>query len=135
MSFLADIHSYWASNGTLNSALPATSVYTGLVPESKTFPYAVIVPISLNPTYTTGSGYFGTFAFQISVFDTDPDNVESLADTIGGQFDYKPVSGPTMSCERTNGPILLVDQDTPQRVYHGLLEYQLLANRTLPAVG
>lgn len=132
MSFLADIHSYWSSNSTLDSALPATKVYTGLVPESITFPYAVIVPLALTPTWTTGSGYYGTFRFQISVFDTDPDNVEALANTIAGQFDYRPVSSSTMSCERVNGPVFMVDPDTPQRTYHAYLEYDLLENKTMP---
>ncbi len=132
MSFLADIHSYWASNSTLNGALPATQVYTGLAPESIDFPYAVIVPLALTPTFVTGSGYFGTFSFQISIFDTDPDNVEDLANTVAGQFDYQQISALTMSCERTDGPTFMVDPDTQQRTYHAVITYDLLQNRTMP---
>ncbi len=131
-SFLADIHTYYSGNATLTAALPASSVYTGLVPEGQSYPYAVITSIGLNPTPTTGSGYYATFAFQISVFDTDPDNVEALCNVIAGQFDFKTISASTISCERQNGPILLVQPDTPARVYMGFLEYRLLQNRTLP---
>src|SRR4051794_7167914 len=127
MSFLADIHSYYASNATLTALLPASKVYTSLIPEGTAFPYAVIVPIALTPTPTTGQGYYASFAFQISVFDTDPDNAESIANTIVGQFDYRQIATSTISCERTNGPVLFVDQDTPKRVYHGVLEYLLIA--------
>lgn len=132
MSFLADIHSYWSNNSTLNGALPATSVYTGLVPESLTFPYAVIVPISSVPSFVTGSGYFSTFHFQISIYHTDPDQAEDIANTVAGCFMYQPVAAYTMSCELTNGPVFFVDPDTPQRTYHVMLEFDLLQNRTMP---
>jgi hypothetical protein len=134
MSFLADIHTYIAGNATITAVLPAASIYTGLIPEGTAFPYAVITPIGLTPSPTTGSGYYEAFSFQISIFDTDPDNVEALANTVGGQFDYKTISSSAISCERTNGPVFTVDPDSPQRTYHALLEYQLLANRTLPNV-
>lgn len=134
MSFLSEIHAYWLANSTLNTALPASKVYTGLAPESLAFPYAVVVSIGLVPTYTTCTAYVGTFAFQISVYDTDPDNVEALASTITGQFDYQSISANTMYCLRTNGPILLVEPETPANVYHGLIEFELMENRTLPSV-
>jgi hypothetical protein len=131
MSILAELHSYWAGNSTLNTALPATKVYTGLVPEATAFPYAVVVPINMVPTFTTGQGYVETFGFQISVFDTNPDNVDALADTIAGQFDYKTISSQTISCERINGPVFVVDPDTTMKVYHALLEYRLNENKTV----
>lgn len=132
MSFLADIHSYWGSNATLTSAIPAAKVYTGLIPEGTAFPYAVITPIGLVPSPTTASGYYASFNFQISVFHSNPDTVESLCNTIVGEFDYQPISATTISCERGNGPVLFVDADTAARVYHGLIEYTLIQNRTLP---
>jgi hypothetical protein len=132
MSILAEIHSYWASNSTLNTALNASKVYTGLIPETTSFPYAVLVPLGMTVSPTTGAGYWATYAFQISVFDTNPDNCDLLGNTIAGQFDYKTISSQSMSCERVNGPVFMVDQDSPKRVYHCLLEYHLLENKTLP---
>ncbi|WP_020469316.1 hypothetical protein [Zavarzinella formosa] len=133
MGFLADIFSYYSANTTLTAALPYAKVWTGLAPEKSNtdFPYAVVVPLSSTPNFTTGSNYFESFSFQISVFDDDLDNVESICQTIMSQFDYKSICGsPNISCERENY-LVTVDQDTPKLVYHGLIQYTLRKNRSL----
>jgi hypothetical protein len=112
INFLSDIHTYWASNSTLNGALPATQVYTGLVPESLGFPYAVIVPTGGDIDSTTGKSHIGNYDFQISIYDTDPDNAMSLADTIYGQFYYGQIGSTIISCEPTAAPFMIVDPDT-----------------------
>ena len=132
MSFLADIHSYWQSSSTLNTALPATSVYTGLVPESQAFPYAVLTSISADSTFLTGKDYVAAFTFQVSIFSSDPDQAESIGQAVLGGLTFQPVSASTISCILTDGPILLIDQDTPARVYHCLLTFQLTENASLP---
>jgi hypothetical protein len=132
MSILADIHAYWASNSTLDAALSHTKVYTGLAPETLAFPFAVIVPIGMIPSPLTGPGYVELFDFQISIFDSNPDNVDNLANLVTGQFDYKNITATTVSCERKNGPVFFVDQDSPKRVYHAMIEYELRENKSLP---
>ncbi len=133
MSILAEVHSYWSGNSTLNTALAAAGkVWTGLAPETVSFPFAVIVPIGMVPSPTTGTGYVENFVFQISIYDTDPDNVDSLANTVAGQFDYQAISEATISCERTDGPTFMVDPDSPERVYHAVITYELRENKTLP---
>lgn len=132
MSFLSDLTTYWNGNSTLTGVLPASKVYTGLVPEGTAFPYAVITPISLNPNPTTGAGYYGTFHFQISIYHTSLATLESIANTVVGQFDYRSISAATISVERLNGPVVYVDQDTPARVYHCMIEYNWLKNLALP---
>src|SRR4051812_12602811 len=124
MSFLSDIHSYWAAHATLNAALPSTQVYTGLAPESLVFPYAVITPVASAPTFTTGSPYHETFAFQISIYDTDADNVKTLTATAQAAFDYATVASSTISCIRTSS-IFTIDPDSPRRVYHQVIGYEL----------
>jgi hypothetical protein len=131
MSFLADIFTYWTGNPLLAKALPLSKVWTGLAPEGTAFPYAVITPVSSEPSFTTGSGYFEAFVFQISLYDTDLDNVEALAATIMGQFDYKLVGGSkNISCERENY-LVVVDPDTPEKVYHAVITYRFYENRSL----
>lgn len=130
MSFLSDIHAYWQGNATLTAALPATSVYTGLVPEGLALPYGVIVPISSVPSFTTGASYFEAFRFQISIFHSDPDLAESIAATVMAEFDYAAVSASTISCEREN-TIFTADPDTARKVYHVAIEYVLYENRSL----
>src|ERR1019366_8483533 len=121
------------TNSVLNTALPASQLWTGIAPESVQFPYAVITSIALIPTYTTcPTSYYATFNFDINIYDTDPDNVEALAATITGQFDYKAISANTMFCSRTNGPLLSVEPETAMKVYHGWIEYELVENRSLP---
>lgn len=131
MSFLSDIHAHWAADSTLNTALPATQVYTGIAPETLSFPYAVITAISSVPTFTTDKPYWEGFRFQISIFDTDPDNVDSLTTTVQNAFDYQTIGSSTISCERENY-IFTTMPDTPLRVYMAMIEYVLNANRSLP---
>lgn len=130
MSFLSEIHAYWAGNATLNTAFPASKVYTGLVPEGTSFPYGTITVVSSTPNFTTGKPYWESFRFQINVFDTDPDNVETLAAAVMTAFDYQPISAYTLSCERENY-IFLVTPDTPARVFQATIEYVLNDNRSL----
>ena len=129
---LSDIHSYWSSNSTLDTALSHNQVYTGMVPESLAFPYAVVIPTGGEIQPTTGAGHFGSMNFQISVYDTDPDNAMNLADTIYGQFYYKAIGDSTISCEPTNHPYMVVDPDTTQKVYHYVLEFVLRENMLAP---
>ncbi len=129
-SFLADIMTYYAGNATLTAALPFAKVWAGLVPEGTAFPYLVVVPMASVPTNITGPGYWETYTFQISIFDTDPDNVESVAETVKGQFDYAAISAACISCERTNGPVFVLDQDTPLPVYHAWMTFDYRRNQT-----
>lgn len=129
-SFLADIMTYWAGNSTLTNAVPASKFYTGLVPEGTAFPYVIVIPIASTPTNLTAPGYWETFSFQLSVYDSDPDNVETVCQTILGQFDYVSISAACISVERTNVPVFMVDQETPELVYHGMIVYDYRRNQT-----
>lgn len=131
-SFLADIMTYYQNNATLTAAVPFSKVWTGLAPEGTAFPYIVVVPIASVPTNITNGqgGYWETFTFQISIFDTDPDNVESVAATIVAQFDYANISSACISCERTNGPVFVLDLDTPKLVYHSWMTFDYRRNQT-----
>ena len=84
------------------------------------------------PTNVTNGqgGYWETFTFQISIFGTDPDSVESIADTVKGQFDYAALSAACISCERTNGPVFVLDQDSPEPVYHAWITFDYRRNQT-----
>jgi hypothetical protein len=131
-TFLADLMAYYSGNSTLTAAVPFSKVWTGLVPEKTAFPYIVFTPIASVPTNVTNGqgGYWETFTFQISIFDTDPDNVESVAATVAAQFDYRTISASCISCERTNGPVFIVDQATPELVYHAWLQFDYRRNQT-----
>jgi hypothetical protein len=129
-TFLADLMTYYQSNSTLTNAVPFTKVWTGLAPEKTAFPYIIFTPIASVPTFVTrDNGYWETYTFQVSVFDTDPDNVEAVAQTIQEQFDYADISATCISCERTNGPVFIVDQDTPELVYHAWLQFDYRRNQ------
>lgn len=130
-SILAEIHAYWQSTAALDAALSHNRVWTGLAPESIAFPYACVIPLSMDQQFVTGVGYVETFQFQISIFDTNPDSCESIANTVAAQFDYKTISANTISCERVSGPFLVVDPDTPERVYHAVIVYDLLENKIM----
>ena len=136
MSYLSDIKSYWQATAALNDAIPVTKVFVGLQPSRAEFPYVVITPISTTVQPTTSAGYVSTYSFQISVFGgvADADGFLALVDDIAGQFDYKTISASTISCERSNGPVLSVDQSTPQKVYQATVDYDWLCNRSLPDV-
>lgn len=135
MTIFADINSYWANNSTLNTALPATKVYSFQVPTTfvRAYPYGTITPIACVPTPTTGTGYIETFSFQISLWHDDPDALDTLANTVTGQFDYQAVAGsPTISCERSGGPVLSIDPSTPELTFMAIVTYDLRVNKTLP---
>lgn len=128
-SFLSDIQTHFQANAALTTALPS-GLWLGLAPSSMPFPYAVVVPIAAVPTFTTGVGYWESFSFQISVFDTDPDNVEALAGLVEAAFDYQHIGSGYISCERENY-VFTVDQDTPELVYHAAISYTLRENRNI----
>lgn len=139
MSFLSDIHTYWANSTALNAALPASKVYTGGVPENMTMPYGVIVNIGSKPTWLTqgptpgaGAPYFETFTFQISIYDTDPDNVETIAQVVMDEFDFKPITTETIYCQRMDSRFVS-DDNTPAKIFHMAITYDFAVNKTLPA--
>lgn len=135
MTILADINAYWSGNSTLNAAIPATKVYTLQVPTQfpRAYPYGTITPIATTVQPTTGTGYIETFSFQISLWNSDPDALDALANTVAGQFDYKAVAGSaTVSCERSGGPTMAIDNSTPELAYMSVITYDLRVNKTLP---
>jgi hypothetical protein len=135
MTILADINTYWTANPSLNAAIPATSVYTLQVPTTflRAYPYGTITPIACVPTPTTGAGYIETYSFQISLWHSDPDILDALANTVTGQFDYQPVGGDaTISCERSGGPVLTIDNSNPGLAFMAVITYDLRVNKSLP---
>lgn len=135
MTILADINAYWSGNSTLNTAIPATKVYTLQVPTTfnRAYPYGTITPIAVVPAPTTGTGYIENFSFQISLWHSDPDVLDALANTVAGQFDYNAVAGAaTVSCERSGGPTMSIDNSTPELAYMSVITYDLRVNKDLP---
>lgn len=127
MSFLSELHSYWASNGTLTALIPTDKVFTGLVPDSCLMPYAVIVPISEVPTFLCGQDYYESFHFQVSLFGDDDATIESTAQTVMDELDYVSIANPTIAVERLN----YLFTTEPAGIFHVVLEYNWTSNRTL----
>ena len=126
MSLQADVVSYWGGNGSLNP----TPLWAGLAPEQTAFPYAILTVISSAPTYVTNGprdGYVEDFQFQISVYDSDPDNALAFAETVRAEFEGQSISSACMAVFRTNGPVFVVDQDTPKLVFHAWVSFQYQA--------
>jgi hypothetical protein len=134
MTILADIQTYWANNSTLNAAVPATSVYLLQVPTTflDAFPYGTITPIACVPTPTTGTGYVETFSFQISLWHSDANTLDTLANTVTGQFDYQAVVPSIVSCERSGGPVIHIDNSNPKLAFMAVVTYDLRVNKSLP---
>jgi hypothetical protein len=131
MSLQSDVVSYWQGNTALTSAIPFSNFWVGLAPEAVSFPYAVMVILGSLPTYVTmgtRDGYIETFSFQISIFDTNPDNALSVAGLVVDQFEFVQISAKCISVERTNGPLFVVDMDTPKLVYHAWVSFAYTAN-------
>lgn len=102
MSALANLKSYWSGNSTLNTALPATSVFLDIAPPQSAYPYATISLISAVPILTTGVAHIEQFQFQVSLWHSSLNSVEALADTVDGQFSQAYLTNPTLICTRAN---------------------------------
>lgn len=132
MALLNDVLTYWQGNSTLTAAIPYASVWTGLVPEKQAFPFAVVTIISQAPNYVTRfatNGYIETLSFQISIFDTDPDNSLAVANTVVAQFQGQSISAGCMAVYVVNGPVGPVpDTSTPKQVYQTWVQFDYISN-------
>lgn len=133
MSLTSDIFTFWSGNTTLTATVPYNKVWQSQTPEGTAFPYVVIVPISVSNESTTGNPYYAVLKFQISLFDTNPDNIEAKLNTICSQFDRVKIATGAMDCIRVNGPITLPDVTTPYKVWQGVIEYDYYKYLVLPA--
>lgn len=122
MSFLSDIMTYWAANATLTAAIPAASVYTGIVSDSVALPFVSITSISSVYQWTTGTPYLEDYRFQITIWAGGLATAESLAAIVARQFDWVKVSATCLGCERTNY-LPLTDPESQRTVYGVMLEY------------
>lgn len=125
MSILASIHTLWSNTSALNTAIAATKVYTDLVPETLTFPFAVLSLVSAIPTYDTGGIAFETASFQVAIYHTSGATCQTLADTVAGVLDGNTIASGGMKAYRTGyafnpEPEIL----NGNRVFRALLEYE-----------
>ena len=130
MGILSALKTYWTNNTTLNTALPVSSVFLDFVPPGTAFPYARITVLGSIPTYVTSGSHIEDFRFQIGIFHTDLDALETTADTVQGQLDQTyPVTG-TLICTRTNR-ISSCEVQNGVYTFHVFLEYSLQYNTSL----
>lgn len=125
-----DVVSWFQNNSTINGVIPFASFWLGLAPEGSQFPYAVMTILSSTPSYVTNGptdGYVEDFQFQISVYNSDPDACLSAALTIAQQLEGQSISSACMAVFRVNGPVMVVDSDTPELVYHAYATYDYQA--------
>jgi hypothetical protein len=121
MSLQTDVVSWFQNNTAITAVIPFASFWLGLAPEGSAFPYAVMTIVASTPTYVTNGprdGYIEDFQFQISVYNTDPDACLSAALTIAAQLEGQSISSACMAVWRLTGPVMVVDSDTPELVYH-----------------
>lgn len=133
-TFLADIHSYWAGNASLNAKVPSERVYTGMVPESISLPWVAIVPTGSTPTFTCGTPYFEGFQFEIQIYSASDSECEAIVRTVKAEFDYATLSSACVSCERLN--YIFTTETTPNpdrqgKIFSGRVEYLYNKNRNL----
>ena len=129
MSILNVLKSYWQGNTALNSALPISSVFLGLVPPSvgNSYPYGVITEISRLPLYVTSQSHIEEFHWQIALYNTDFEALTTLADTIDAQLNLIALSVPTLNNMRSNR-LESVEVINQQYTYQVVLEYVWMYN-------
>jgi hypothetical protein len=131
VSGLSDIVTYWTNSTPLNAAVPITQVYTGMVPDLLSFPYASLSVINEVPTDTTSGPAPDAedFYFRVTVWDFSLANCESIMQAIRTAFHGQQINAASMMCLRMNY-LVTSDEYAGQHVYSVSAEFQQSYNTT-----
>jgi hypothetical protein len=127
---LADWRDYWENSLTLQALLPINKVFLDFVPPGTAYPYGRFTIISQTRIDTTGGGddsHIEVMVYQLSLFDTNLDDLCTLTDSIMLELDNARLTDLTMRNRRTNkftrGEVL-----DGVYTYHGILQYEWTSN-------
>lgn len=88
MNIYATIRNYVNANGTANGLLSGR-IYSGMVPQSSTYPAAVVNLITSSPTNTkTQASDLDFLRVQIDIYAETLASVDAVSDAIRGAIDY-----------------------------------------------
>jgi hypothetical protein len=99
---LGELKTFWANNSTLNTAIPSSKLYLDLVAPTATMPYVRVSVIGNGRVDTTGDVHIELFNYQVTIFHTSLDSLETLAQTVMGQLDNASLTANTMRNRRMN---------------------------------
>lgn len=97
-----NIVSYWATQSSLTSLIPANKVYLDIAADGATMPYAIFTMIGGKPKWMTDGSYISPTEFHITVYATSLSSLSSIVDAIYQAFKWKNITANGFGCRFEN---------------------------------